>query len=102
MKNRTKILYQSMLVEFQAATGTRRHVLMMTDPNSPEKTIRLTRRQRQCLRLLAEGKTARACALELGISVRMVRMHLQIARMRLGAASSTHAVAIALKNSLLD
>jgi DNA-binding CsgD family transcriptional regulator len=74
----------------------------MTDPNSPKHLIRLTRRQKQCLRLLAEGKTARASAHELGISVRMVRMHLQSARLRLKAASGAQAVYIASKDGLLD
>ena len=74
----------------------------MMDPKPPENIIRLTRRQKQCLRLLAEGMTARACARDLGISVRMVRMHLQGARLRLGAVSSVQAVYIALKNGLLD
>jgi len=61
----------------------------------------LTKRQKECLRLMAGGKTAQAIALELGISVRMVRWHLQRAREYLGAASSAQAVHLAFKAGLL-
>ena len=62
----------------------------------------LTRRQKECLRLTANGLTARAISLKLGISVRMVRWHLQQAREHLGAASSAQAVHNAVKSGLLD
>jgi DNA-binding CsgD family transcriptional regulator len=62
----------------------------------------LTRRQKECLRLTANGLTARAISLELGISVRMVRWHLQQAREHLNAASSAQAVHKAVKIGLLE
>jgi len=62
----------------------------------------LTFRQKQCLYLLAEGKTAAAIALELGISVRMVRDHLRNIKHRLGAFSLPQAVVMAVKMGLLD
>lgn len=62
----------------------------------------LTLRQKECLKLTADGLTAQAIAQKLGISVRMVRWHLQQARGRLGAASSAQAVHLASKWGLLD
>ena len=62
----------------------------------------LTFRQKQCLLLLAEGKTAAAIALELSISVRMVREHLRNVKLRLGAISLPQAVVIAVKMGLLN
>ena len=61
----------------------------------------LTFRQKQCLYLLAEGKTAAAIAFELGISVRMVREHLRNIKNRLGAISLPQAAAKAVKLALL-
>jgi DNA-binding CsgD family transcriptional regulator len=63
---------------------------------------RLTARQKACLRLTAEGLTAQAAARKLGISVRMVRWHLQQARARLSAVSSAQAVLLASKMGLLE
>jgi DNA-binding CsgD family transcriptional regulator len=62
----------------------------------------LTPRQKECLKLTAGGMTALAISQKLGISVRMVRWHLQQARQRLGAVSSAQAVHIASKGNLLD
>jgi DNA-binding CsgD family transcriptional regulator len=62
----------------------------------------LTLRQKQCVRLLAEGKTAAAIAYELGLSTRMVRAHLFNAKQRLGAISLPQMVLIAEKMGLLE
>ncbi len=62
----------------------------------------LTRRQKECLHMTADGWTAQAIARELCISVRMVRWHLQQARDRLEAASTAQAVHNAFKAGLLD
>ncbi len=62
----------------------------------------LTPRQKQCLKMTAEGMTARAIARELGISVRMVRWHLQQARERLAATSVAQAVHKADRMGWLD
>jgi DNA-binding CsgD family transcriptional regulator len=62
----------------------------------------LTRRQKECLRMTADGMTAQAIASTIGISVRMVRWHLKEARERLDAASSAQAVHLADKAGLLD
>jgi len=62
----------------------------------------LTFRQKQCLRLLSEGKTCYAIALELGITIRTVRSHLSNARKVLGAVSTTQAAVLANKMGLLE
>jgi DNA-binding CsgD family transcriptional regulator len=62
----------------------------------------LSRRQKECLRLIAEGNTARSIATQLGISIRMVRFHLSAARIKLNAVSTSQAVHIAAKKLLLD
>ena len=67
---------------------------------SPTKSI--TRRQRECLQYIADGRTARNIAYRLGISERMVRFHLEGARFRLGASSTTQAVYLATKARLID
>lgn len=67
---------------------------------SPMKGI--TRRQRECLQYIADGRTARNIAYRLGISERMVRFHLEGVRFRLGASSTTQAVYLATKAGLID
>jgi DNA-binding CsgD family transcriptional regulator len=74
----------------------------MSLKNTPTKELSLSPRQRQCLQMLADGHTAAAIAFQLGISVRMVRVHLCKARVKLGAVSSTQAVHLALRLGLLD
>jgi DNA-binding CsgD family transcriptional regulator len=67
-----------------------------------QSTPLLTARQKACLQLTAEGLTAQAAAHRMGISVRMVRWHLQQVRQKLGASSSTQAVLLASKLGLLE
>jgi len=62
----------------------------------------LTPRQKDCLQYTADGHTARSIALRLGISERMVRFHLERARVRLNAGSTTQAVHLATKLELID
>ena len=62
----------------------------------------LTRRQSEGLRYIADGYTARNIVYRLGISERMVRFHLEGARNRLGAGSTTQAVYLATKAGLID
>ncbi len=93
-----------MLIKDETGILTEQHVLMRNLKSPGRIRIRpyLTFRQKQCLFLLADGKTAAAIALELGISVRMVREHLRNVKLRLGAISLPQAVAIAVKMGLLD
>jgi len=73
---------------------------MINKPHKP--SVHLSPRQRECLRLAAEGHTASSTALQLGISIGMVRFHLSAAREKLGAVSTVHAVLLAYQLGLLE
>ena len=72
----------------------------MRSLKQPNVRVYLTFRQKQCLRLLAEGKTATGIAFELGISPRMAREHLRNAKLRLGVISLPQATIFAEKMGL--
>jgi two-component system NarL family response regulator len=74
------------------------------DPAVPPKGSRgkLTRRQRQILQLLANGESTTVAARELDLSEETVKTHIKTALARLGAKNRTHAVSIALRESLID
>jgi DNA-binding NarL/FixJ family response regulator len=74
------------------------------DPEVPPKGSRgkLTRRQRQILQLLADGESTTVAARELDLSEETVKTHTKNALARLGARNRTHAVSIALRQSLID
>ena len=73
------------------------------DPDLPPKGSRgkVTRRQREILQLLADGESTTFAARSLGLSEETVKTHTKNALARLGARNRTHAVAIALRESLL-
>ena len=74
------------------------------DPAVPPKGSRgkLTRRQREILQLLANGESTTVAARELDLSEETVKTHTKHALARLGAKNRTHAVAIALRECLID
>ena len=74
------------------------------DPAVPPRGSRgkLTRRQLQILQLLADGESTTVAARELDLSEETVKTHTKNAVARLGARNRTHAVAIALRESLID
>jgi DNA-binding NarL/FixJ family response regulator len=74
------------------------------DPAVPPKGSRgkLTRRQREILQLLADGGSTALAARELGLSEETVKTHTKNAVARLDARNRTHAVAMALRESLID
>lgn len=74
------------------------------DPAVPPTGSRgkLTRRQREILQLLADGGSTVAAARELGLSEETVKTHTKNMLARLGARNRTHAVAIALRECLID
>ncbi|HEX6665976.1 MAG TPA: response regulator transcription factor [Solirubrobacterales bacterium] len=74
------------------------------DPAVPPKGSRgkITRRQRQILQLLANGESTTVAARELDLSEETVKTHTKNTLARLGARNRTHAVAIALRESLID
>jgi len=74
------------------------------DPAVPEagKRGKLTRRQRQILQLLADGKSMTYAADDLGLSEETVKTHIKNSLARLGARNRSHGIAIALRESLID
>lgn len=62
----------------------------------------LTAREREVLTWVAQGKSAFEIAEILHIAKRTVDEHVQIAVRKLGAANRTHAVAIALRDRLIE
>ncbi|HEX5990763.1 MAG TPA: response regulator transcription factor [Solirubrobacterales bacterium] len=74
------------------------------DPAVPPKGSRgkLTRRQRQILQLLADGESTTVAARQLDLSEETVKTHTKHALARLGARNRTHAVAIAVRECLID
>lgn len=74
------------------------------DPAVPPRGSRgkLTRRQREILQLLANGESTTVAARELDLSEETVKTHTKNVLARLGARNRTHAVAIALRESLIE
>ena len=68
----------------------------------PEETARLTDREREVLTLLALGESNATIAKQLHLSSETVRSHTRSARLRLGAKSRSHAIALALATGQLD
>lgn len=62
----------------------------------------LTRREREVLGLLADGGSTETIGATLGISGETVRTHVRRAMTKLGAETRTHAVAIALRRSIIS
>lgn len=65
------------------------------------KLVELTERERDVLRLLAEGNTYEQIGVQLFIASETVRTHVQKAMRRLNANTRTQAVATALRQSLI-
>ncbi len=62
----------------------------------------VTPRQRQILQMFADGLSTEEAAKRLGLSAETVRTHAKATLPRLGARDRAHAVAIALRSSLID
>ena len=72
--------------------------------HSPQSTRRpkdLTRREIECLHLLARGQSNAGIGRHLHISLPTVAMHLQNARVKLGAATREQAVAIVVATGVI-
>lgn len=74
------------------------------DPDVPPKGSRgkLTRRQREILQMLANGESTTVAARELDLGEETIKTHTKNALARLGAKNRTHAVAIAIRECLID
>ena len=62
----------------------------------------LTRRQREILQLFADGLSTDDAALRLGLSAETIRTHAKASLARIGARDRAHAVAIAMRGSLIE
>jgi DNA-binding NarL/FixJ family response regulator len=84
----------------QAALAQERFI----DPAVPPRGSRgkLTKRQREILQLLANGESTTVAARELDLSEETIKTHTKNALARLGARNRTHAVAIAMRESLIE
>lgn len=72
------------------------------DPAADRSRPPITRRQRQVLQLFADGLSTEEAAKQLELSEQTVRTHAKASLSRLGARDRAHAVAIALRSSLID
>jgi DNA-binding NarL/FixJ family response regulator len=62
----------------------------------------LTRRQREVLQMFANGLSTADTARRLGLSEETVRTHAKASLSRIGARDRTHAVALAMRGSLIE
>ena len=88
----------------QRAVARRARQERFVDPAVPPRGSRgkLTKRQREILQLLANGESTTVAARELDLSEETIKTHTKNALARLGARNRTHAVAIALRESLIE
>ncbi len=69
---------------------------------SASKRAVLTKRQREILQHYADGNRTAAVATRLGLSTETIRTHTKAALQRLEARDRVHAVAIGIRNSLIE
>lgn len=62
---------------------------------------RLSKRENECIALLARGLRYQQIAFQLGTSVRTVEKQISSARIKLNADTIPHAIAIAVKESMV-
>ena len=75
---------------------------VLAGPGSDDRMLMLTKRERDVLRLLAEGMRDEQAGRTLSISPLTVRTHVQHAMAKLKCDTRTQAVAVALRESLID
>jgi DNA-binding NarL/FixJ family response regulator len=75
---------------------------ILVGSRTTERVQSLTQREREVLRLLADGNSNDAIGTALGISTETVRTHIRKAMTKLDADTRTQAVATALRQSLIS
>lgn len=90
----------SLALAVDAAADAEKYI----DPaaKKPNGVAGITRRQREILQLYADGLSTAATAKRLELSTETVRTHTKALLARLHARDRAHAVAIGLRNSLID
>ena len=68
----------------------------------PERLPELNERERECLRLLADGFDDEYIGERMGLAARTVRFHIDKAKRHLGASSRVHMIALALRANLIS
>lgn len=96
-KKKLETLTRHMLEQIPGVSTEKVEELM----GSPLPHMELSAREQAVLRLLAEGRSTRAIATELGISVTTVRNHVNHILHRLAVHSRTEAVLRAVRERLL-
>ena len=71
-------------------------------PDTMQQPTMLTQREREVLRLLADGHRNDDIGRELQIAGETARVHIRNAMRKLGADTRTQAVAVALRRSLIE
>ena len=69
--------------------------------NDAEGTSRLTNRELECIKLVADGGSAKEIGQLIGVAPRTVEKHLDQARLKLGAKNRAHLVAAAFSIGLI-
>lgn len=90
------------LRDFQVLALHLHQAVLRIAGHQSKEHVRISPRERECLRWIAEGKTYWETAMILGLSEHTVRCYLESARHKLGAANNSHAVNKAGKASLLS
>lgn len=63
--------------------------------------MNLTPREKEALQMLANGLSQKQTAAEMGINQSMLERHLQIAKARLQASNTLHAVVLAVRGGAI-
>jgi DNA-binding CsgD family transcriptional regulator len=66
------------------------------------RKYRVTARQLDVLQAISNGLSEKQVAAELWLSPQTVKFHLKAARRRMDALNTTHAVALAIREGLID
>jgi DNA-binding CsgD family transcriptional regulator len=76
--------------------------LAMRAPSRAGSGVRITARERECLRWCAEGKTSEEIGIILSLSTHTVNHYLISATKKLNAVNRMHAITIAIRHGILD
>lgn len=90
------------LIVFLPSSLPEDELAALLDDASPQPDTLVTPRERDVLTLIANGANSREIADELEISAETVRTHVRNLLQKLGAQNRAHAIALAMRYSLVD